>query len=59
VRSAIAVANGGGAHALTMAAVAGRLWSYSAMALYHYVPSKDGLDGIAARLRRQRRQDRP
>jgi AcrR family transcriptional regulator len=43
VRAAVAVADDGGAQALTMAAVAGRLGSYSAMALYRYVSSKDGL----------------
>jgi AcrR family transcriptional regulator len=43
VRAAIAVADDGGAAALTMAAVAKRLGSYSAMALYRYVSSKDGL----------------
>lgn len=43
VRAAVAVADEGGAQALTMAAVAGRLGSYSAMALYRYVASKDGL----------------
>ena len=37
------MADDGGAHALTMAAVAERLGSYSAMALYRYVSSKDGL----------------
>lgn len=43
VQAAVAVADEGGARALTMAAVAGRLGSYSAMALYRYVSSKDGL----------------
>jgi AcrR family transcriptional regulator len=43
VRAAVAVADDGGAAALTMAAVADRLGSYSAMALYRYVSSKDGL----------------
>jgi AcrR family transcriptional regulator len=43
VRAAVAVADEGGAPALTMAAVASRLGSYSAMALYRYVSSKDGL----------------
>jgi AcrR family transcriptional regulator len=43
VRAAVAVADEGGADALTMAAVAHRLGSYSAMALYRYVSSKDGL----------------
>jgi len=37
------VADDGGASALTMAAVAERLGSYTAMALYRYVSSKDGL----------------
>src|SRR4051794_605551 len=43
VRAAVSVADDGGAVALTMAAVAERLGSYSAMALYRYVSSKDGL----------------
>jgi AcrR family transcriptional regulator len=43
VRAAVAVADDGGTTALTMAAVAGHLGSYSAMALYRYVSSKDGL----------------
>ena len=43
VQAAVAVADEGGAQTLTMAAVAGRLGSYSAMALYRYVSSKDGL----------------
>jgi AcrR family transcriptional regulator len=43
VRAAVAVADDGGASALTMAAVADRLGSYSAMALYRYVSSKEGL----------------
>ena len=43
VRAAVAVADDGGASALTMAAVAERLGSYTAMALYRYVSSKDGL----------------
>jgi AcrR family transcriptional regulator len=43
VEAAVAVADEGGSGALTMAAVAGRLGSYSAMALYRYVSSKDGL----------------
>jgi AcrR family transcriptional regulator len=43
VRAAVAVADDVGAQGLTMAAVAGRLGSYSAMALYRYVSSKDGL----------------
>ena len=41
--AAVAVADEGGTPALTMAAVADRLGSYSAMALYRYVSSKDGL----------------
>ena len=41
--AAIAVADEGGAGAVTMQAVAGRLGSYTAMALYRYVSSKDGL----------------
>lgn len=43
VRAAIAVADEGGERALTMAAVAGRLGSYTAMALYRHVPGKDAL----------------
>ena len=43
VQAGVAVADEGGAQALTMAAVAGRLGSYSAMALYRYVSSRDGL----------------
>lgn len=43
VGAAIAVADEGGERALTMAAVAGRLGSYTAMALYRHVPSKDAL----------------
>ncbi|MEU3349744.1 TetR/AcrR family transcriptional regulator [Streptomyces sp. NPDC006700] len=43
VRAAVAVADEGGANALTMAAVARRLGSYTPMALYRYVLSKDGL----------------
>jgi len=43
VRAAVGVADDGGASALTMAAVAERLGSYTAMALYRYVSSKDGL----------------
>jgi AcrR family transcriptional regulator len=43
VLAAVAVADEGGAQALTMAAVARRLGSYSPMALYRYVSSKDGL----------------
>ena len=43
VLAAIAVADAGGADALTMAAVARRLGPYSPMALYRYVFSKDGL----------------
>jgi AcrR family transcriptional regulator len=43
VQAAVAVADEGGARALTMTAVADRLGSYSAMALYRYVSSKDGL----------------
>ena len=41
--AAIALADGGGPAAVTMHAVAGRLGSYTAMALYRYVYSKDGL----------------
>jgi len=43
VRAAIALADEYGPGALTMHAVAARLGSYSAMALYRYVQSKDGL----------------
>lgn len=43
VRAAVEVADDGGTDALTMAAVASQLGSYSAMALYRYVSSKDGL----------------
>lgn len=43
VRAAVQVADEGGAAAITMSAVAGRLGSYTPMALYRYVVSKDGL----------------
>src|SRR4029077_16876180 len=43
VAPAIRTANEAGAGALTMKAVAARLGPYSAMALYRYVHSKDGL----------------
>lgn len=43
VRAAMAVADEGGAEALTMSAVAGRLGPYTPMALYRHVLSKDGL----------------
>src|SRR6476659_6624747 len=43
VRAAVEVADEGGVAALTMAAVAARLGSYTAMALYRHVESKDGL----------------
>lgn len=43
VRAAVSVADETGAAGLTMTAVAGRLGEYSAMALYRYVDSKDGL----------------
>src|ERR1700755_2775236 len=43
VAAAIALADETGAAALTMKAVAARLGPYSAMALYRYVHSKDGL----------------
>ena len=43
VAAGIRVADAGGAAALTMSAVAGELGSYTAMALYRYVDSKDGL----------------
>src|SRR5437879_6238009 len=43
VASASALADEAGAGALTMKAVAARLGSYSPMALYRYVHSKDGL----------------
>lgn len=43
VAAAIAVADTDGPDAVTMKAVAGRLGTYTAMALYRYVQSKDGL----------------
>src|SRR5512142_673969 len=43
VAAAIALADENGPAALTMKAVAGRLGPYSAMALYRYVHSKEGL----------------
>jgi AcrR family transcriptional regulator len=43
VRAAIEVADAGGAEAITMAAVARQLGSFSPMSLYRYVYSKDGL----------------
>jgi AcrR family transcriptional regulator len=43
VAAAIALADEAGPAALTMKAVAGRLGPYSAMALYRYVHSKEGL----------------
>src|SRR5215470_18493532 len=43
VAAAIGVADDAGPAGLTMQAVADRLGSYSAMALYRYVRSKDGL----------------
>lgn len=43
VRAAVAVADEGGAQALTMTAVAKRLGPYTPMALYRYVLNKDGL----------------
>jgi AcrR family transcriptional regulator len=43
VTAAIGLADEAGPDALTMQAVAARLGSYSAMALYRYVHSKDGL----------------
>ncbi|MBO0701568.1 MAG: TetR/AcrR family transcriptional regulator C-terminal domain-containing protein [Candidatus Dormibacteraeota bacterium] len=43
VRAAIAVADQGGAGALTMATVARQLGPYTAMALYRHVPNKDSL----------------
>jgi AcrR family transcriptional regulator len=43
VTAAIGLADEAGAGALTMKAVAARLGPYSAMALYRYVHSKDGL----------------
>jgi AcrR family transcriptional regulator len=46
VRAAIAVADEGGVQALTMAAVARQLGSYTPMALYRYVSSKDGLTDL-------------
>lgn len=55
VRAAVAVADEGGAQALTMTAVAKRLGPYTPMALYRYVLSKDGLidlmlDGVTAEI---------
>lgn len=52
----MAVADSGGTAALTMAAVARRLGPYTAMALYRYVGSRDGLidlmlDAAAAEVR--------
>lgn len=43
VRAAITVADQGDLSALTMAAVARQLGPYTTMALYRYVPNKDGL----------------
>lgn len=43
MHAAVAVADEGGERALTMAAVASRLGSYTAMALYRHVPGKDAL----------------
>lgn len=43
VRAGMAVADEGGAQALTMSAVARRLGPYTPMALYRHVMSKDGL----------------
>jgi AcrR family transcriptional regulator len=43
VRAAMAVADEGGAEALTMSAVARRLGPYTPMALYRHVLNKDGL----------------
>ncbi|MGV9348868.1 TetR/AcrR family transcriptional regulator [Streptomyces spiralis] len=43
VRAAMAVADEGGAEALTMSAVARRLGPYTPMSLYRHVLSKDGL----------------
>jgi AcrR family transcriptional regulator len=43
VRAAIEVADAGGTEALTMAAVARKLGSFTPMSLYRYVYSKDGL----------------
>src|SRR3954453_17722428 len=43
VAAAMAVADEGGAEAVTMKAVAARLGPYTPMALYRYVGSKDGL----------------
>src|SRR5215470_20063869 len=43
VRAGVAVADEGGADALTMAAVAGRLGPCTPMALYRHVLNKDGL----------------
>ncbi|WP_405407317.1 TetR/AcrR family transcriptional regulator [Streptomyces decoyicus] len=46
VQAAVAVADEGGAQALTMTAVAKRLGPYTPMALYRYVLSKDGLTDL-------------
>lgn len=43
VRAAVEVADEGGVAAVTMSGVAARLGSYTPMALYRYVSSKDGL----------------
>lgn len=43
MRAAVEVADQDGERALTMAAVAGHLGSYTAMALYRHVPGKDAL----------------
>ena len=55
VCAAVAVADERGVHALTMTAVAHQLGAYTAMALYRYVSSKDGLvdlmlDHVAAEI---------
>lgn len=46
VRAAVAVADEGGRHALTMQAVAARLGPVTPMALYRHVGSKDGLTDL-------------
>ncbi len=43
MRAAVAVADEGGTRALTMAAIARHLGSYTAMALYRHVPNKEAL----------------
>ena len=58
VRAAVALADAGGADALTMRAVATALGSSTPMSLYRYVHSKDGLVDLmlTPRARRSRRR---